>query len=98
MNALCVRVASCALFLLCLPAAAQNVRYEQSGQAYVMDLVQSRVEYSMLRTVLGVPPSDRGQVVFYRPARVAGSGQRGAAGNRRRTCLQDTWARPSALC
>ena len=69
MNALRIRVASCALFLLCLPAAAQNVRYEQSGQAFVMDLVQSRVESSMLRTVLGVPPSDRGQVVFYRPAR-----------------------------
>lgn len=69
MDALSVRIASCVLFLLCLPAAAQNVRYEQSGQAFVMDLVQSRVESSMLRTVLGIPPADRGQVVFYRPAR-----------------------------
>ena len=69
MDALRVRIASCVLFLLCLPAAAQNVRYEQSGQAFVIDLVQSRIESAMLRGVIGVPPADRGQVVFYRPAR-----------------------------
>lgn len=69
MNASCVRIASCLLFLSCLPVAAQNVRYEQSGQAFVIDLVQSRVEANVLRSVIGVPPADRGQVVFYRPAR-----------------------------
>lgn len=66
------RIASCALLLLllpCLPAAAQSVRYEMFGQAYVMDLIQSRVESSMLRTVIGLPPADRGHVVFYRPTR-----------------------------
>jgi hypothetical protein len=64
------RIASCALLLLsCLPAAAQNVRYEMFGQAYVMDLTLSRIESSVLRNVIGIPPADRGQVVFYRPNR-----------------------------
>jgi hypothetical protein len=69
MSAMRLRITSCALLLLCLPAAAQNVRYERFGQAYVMDLTQSRVEASVLRNVLGVPPADRGQIVFYRPTR-----------------------------
>ena len=69
MSAMRLRVASCALLLLCLPAAAQNVRYERFGQAYVLDLTQSRVESSVLRTVIGMPSADRGQVVFYRPTR-----------------------------
>ena len=69
MSAMRLRIVSCSLLLLCLPAGAQNVRYESFGQAYVMDLTQSRVESSILRNVLGVPPSDRGQIVFYRPTR-----------------------------
>lgn len=69
MNVIGLRIAACATFLLCVPLAAQEVRYEQSGQAYVMDLVQSQVEARMLRGVLGMPAADRGQVVFYRPTR-----------------------------
>ena len=69
MSAMRLRIASFALLLLCLPAAAQNVRYERYGQAFVMDVTQSRVESSVLRSAIGVPPADRGQVVFYRPTR-----------------------------
>ena len=72
MSANRLRVASCALLLLCLPAAAQNVRYERFGQAYVVDLIHTRAESSVLRNVIGLPSSDRGQIVFYRPARAGG--------------------------
>lgn len=75
MNALCARIAGCALLLLCLPAAAQTVKYEQRGQAYVMDLAKARVEAAVLRGVIGLPSGDRGQVVFYRPTRAGAPAQ-----------------------
>lgn len=56
----------CALLALCLPAAAQSVRYQWQGQAHIVAEQMAVVE-SIIDRVLGPQASDRSQIVFYRP-------------------------------
>ena len=56
-----------ALMLLCLPATAQNVRYEWQGVAFI-DAENQMIAERAVDNVLGARPGSNGQIVFFRPA------------------------------
>lgn len=72
MNAILIRSATLfALLAFCQPAIAQRFRFESQGEAYIAAEDKAIVEAALVRQVFGAPPSGKGQVVFFRPARAA---------------------------
>jgi hypothetical protein len=59
----------CALLVFSMPVAAQRVRFESQGEAFVAAEEKAMVEAALVRHVFGTPPSGKGQIVFFRPAR-----------------------------
>ena len=71
MNAIRFRHATVSLLLsMCLPAIAQDVRYESRGEAYIAGLEREDVEAAISRQVAAAAPADKAQVVFFRPTRL----------------------------
>ena len=58
------------LLVMCLPAVAQDVRYESRGEAYIAGLEREDVEAAISRQVAAAAPADKAQVVFFRPAKL----------------------------
>lgn len=74
MNTIVFRSSTLSVLLaFCLPLAAQTVRFEARGEADVAAEEKAMAEAAVARHVIGVPSGDKGQIVFFRPARSAGT-------------------------